>query len=519
MDAPWYGWVTDPPDLPDEVRRLLDAWSGAGESAPGAGRAVPVVPESDIRLPPATLPAAARQALAAAVGAGHIGDSDAARLRHTRGKSTVDLIRIRAGDVADAPDAVVLPGSADEVLAVLKVCAAHRVAVVPYGGGTSVVGGLTADRAASAAVIALDLRRLDRLLAVDPPSRLAVLEAGTRAPRATELLAAHDLTLGHVPQSYEYATIGGFAATRSAGQASLGYGRFDAMVAGLTVATPTGLLRTGCAPASAAGPDLRHLFLGSEGALGVITDVTVRVRPRPEVVRYEGWALHDFGAGIEAVRRLVQRGPAPAVVRLSDETETALNAGVAVIIGYEASAPEVAAQAAAVAAELGAAGARPLGTAPGEAWLARRFAAPALRDALLSAGAFVETLETAAYWSGLPGLYRAVRSVLVDALTLDGVAPLVLCHVSHAYETGASLYFTVAAPSADGVAARWSGVKAATLKAIHAAGGTVTHHHGVGRDHLTGYADELGGPGVELLRAIKRHLDPTGILNPGVLVP
>jgi alkyldihydroxyacetonephosphate synthase len=545
VDAPWYGWTEHPPELPGGIRRLIEAWAGPGEpaatapagtapaaTAPAATAparaAIAPVAESAVRLAPSRLPAQTRDALAAVVGAGHVDDGGAVRLRHTRGKSTVDLIRIRAGDATDAPDAVVLPGSAEEILAVLRTCAAHRVAVVPYGGGTSVVGGLTAARTATAAgsastataaVIALDLRRLDRLLAVDPPSRLAVLEAGVRAPRAAELLAAHGLTLGHVPQSWEYATIGGFAATRSSGQASAGYGRFDAMVAGLTVATPHGILRTGCAPASAAGPDLRQLFLGSEGALGVITDVTVRVRPLPEVVRYEGWALADFAGGIDAVRRLVQRGPAPAVVRLSDETEAALNAGVAVIIGYEGSAAEVAAQSTAVGEALGSAGGRALGPEAGEAWRARRFEAPRLRDALLAAGVFAETLETAAFWSGLPGLYHAVRSVLMDGLTRDGVPPLVLCHVSHVYETGASLYFTVAAPSAADVAAAWPGVKAATLKAIHGARGTVTHHHGVGRDHLAGYADELGGPGVDLLRAIKRHLDPDGILNPGVLVP
>jgi alkyldihydroxyacetonephosphate synthase len=514
MTIPWNGWDTEPPILPPALRDLVDAM--LGDRPPAASEPVP---ESAVKLQPSALPPGVRHGLAAVVGDAHIDDSDAARLRHTRGKSTVDLVRIRGGDASDAPDAVVLPASSEEVLAILRTCADNGVAVVPYGGGTSVVGGLTAERAPTAAAIALDLRRLNRLVAVDPPSRLAVLEAGVPAPLADELLGAHGLTLGHVPQSYEYATIGGFAATRSAGHASLGNGRFDAMVAGLTVVTPRGILRTGVAPASAAGPDLRQLFLGSEGAFGVITEVTVRVRPVPEVVRHEAWTVPGFDAGIDAVRALVQQRPTPAIVRLSDDAEAAANAGVGLIIGYAGSAGEVADQRAAVARVFEPAGATPLGTEPGEAWLAQRYHGPRLRDALLTAGLFTETLETATWWSGLPALYRAVRGALLDRLTVDGRAPLVLCHVSHPYETGASLYFTIAAAADPGIVPRWAAAKAATLTAIHAAGGTVTHHHGVGRDHVPGYRADLGETGVELLRAIKRHLDPAGILNPGVLVP
>jgi alkyldihydroxyacetonephosphate synthase len=251
----------------------------------------------------------------------------------------------------------------------------------------------------------------------------------------------------------------------------------------------------------------------------VITDVTVRVRPRPDVRRYEGWALADFAAGMDAVRRLVQRGPVPTVLRLSDAAEAALNGGVAVIVGAEGTAEAVAAQHAAATTALMAAGATPLGAEAGLAWVRQRFTAPILRDALLTAGVFAETLETATWWSGLPALYEGVRGALVDALTADGPPPLVLGHLSHAYETGAALYFTVAAPADSRILDRWAAARTAAVNAIHAAGGTVSHHHGVGRDHLAGYRDELGELGVDLLRAIKRQLDPTGILNPGGLVP
>jgi alkyldihydroxyacetonephosphate synthase len=238
----------------------------------------------------------------------------------------VDLLRLRGGEADAAPDAVVLPGSHDEVLAVLRACTAHRVAVVPFGGGTSVVGGLAPDRAGFTGVVALDLRRLDRLVDVDTEARLATLEAGVRAPRAERLLAEHGYTLGHFPQSFELASIGGFAATRSSGQFSAGYGRFDDMVMRLRVATPQGTVDVGRAPRSAAGPDLRQLFLGSEGALGVITAVTVRVRPAPGEPVVDGWAFESFTDGLVAVRALSQDCTLPTMVRLSDEVETAIGA-------------------------------------------------------------------------------------------------------------------------------------------------------------------------------------------------
>jgi alkyldihydroxyacetonephosphate synthase len=480
----------------------------------------PAVDLMSVRLPASDLPAPFTSALRDTIGVGHVRLDDEARARHSAGKSTVDLLRQRAGDVRDAPDAVACPASHAEVLAVLKLCDQHRIAVVPFGGGTSVVGGLArpADRAGFAGRIALDLRRLDRLVDVDATSRTATLEAGLRAPAADRLLAAHGLTLGHVPQSYEYASIGGFAATRSSGQASAGYGRFDDMVVALRVATPTGSIELGRAPASAAGPDLRQLFLGSEGTLGVITSVTARVRPRPATQRYEGWRFPTFERGTAAVRRLAQDGPCPAVLRLSDEYETAIGStrlesgGCLLVVGYE-DGPERAADEAGPV--LAASGGEPLGTGPGEHWAASRFAAPYLRDALLDAGAFAETLETAGFWSRLPDLYEAVRAALLDSL---GQA-VVLCHISHVYETGASLYFTVVCAQDGDPGGRWARAKGAASDAIIAGGGTISHHHGIGTDHRDWYAREIGGLGVDLLRAVKATVDPRGILNPGVLLP
>ncbi|WP_328564267.1 FAD-binding oxidoreductase [Streptomyces coelicoflavus] len=530
MDMLWNGWG-DPARataLPDTVTGLLRELLGVKP------RACAALPLAEIDVPESPLGEAARSALALAVG-GRDEDvrTDAeSRIRHTRGKSTPDLLRMRTGDTADTPAAVVLPDSHDEVLAVLAACAEHRLALVPFGGGTSVVGGLAPGR--DGMFVAVDLRRMNRLLDLDEVSRTATLQPGLRAPEAEALLAEYGYTLGHFPQSYEWATIGGFAATRSSGQASAGYGRFDEMVLGLTLATPSGTLDTGRAPRSAAGPDLRQLVLGSEGAFGVITSVTVRVRPVPRVRRYEGWRFASFDEGAAALRRLAQDGPRPTVLRLSDETETLIglaqpdaigaspehqDAGCLAVVGFEGTEEDTAHRREGAAAVLRECGGTFAGDEPGQRWAHGRYSAPYLRDSLLDAGALAETLETAAYWSRLPALYAAVREALTATLTGAGTPPLVMCHISHVYENGASLYFTVVSAQGEDAVAHWTRVKHAANEAILAAGGTITHHHAVGTDHRDWYVREAGPLGVGALRAVKRSLDPAGLLSPGVLLP
>ncbi|MFC9282394.1 FAD-binding oxidoreductase [Streptomyces collinus] len=527
MDMLWNGWG-DPAKaapLPDSVTGLLRDLLGVKP------RTTPALALADIDPPAPTAGPEALAALArAAGGTEHVRTDAESRIRHTRGKSTPDLLRLRAGDVVDVPQAVVLPATHDEVLAVLRACAAHGLAAVPFGGGTSVVGGLAPERSA---FVALDLRRMNRLQAVDPVSRTAVLQPGLRAPEAEALLAEHGFTLGHFPQSFEWATIGGFAAARSSGQASAGYGRFDDMVLGLTLATPEGTVETGRAPRSAAGPDLRQLILGSEGAFGVITSVLVRVRPLPATRVYEGWRFASFAEGTEALRRLAQDGPRPTVLRLSDETETLIGlaqpdaigagpesgAGCMAIAGYEGTAEDTALRREQAAAVLTECGGTLVGTEPGDRWAHGRYSAPYLRDALLDVGAFAETLETAAFWSRVPELYDAVRTALTDTLTGAGTPPLVMCHISHVYENGASLYFTVVSAQGADPVAHWAPAKHAANDAVLAAGGTISHHHGVGTDHRDWYVKEAGPLGIEVLRAVKRRLDPDGLLNPGVLLP
>ncbi len=534
----WWGWgaAEAHTPLPAGVRSLLEQVLGT------ACRDTPPVGTDALRLPVGSLADDAHAALVGVLGPAWVRDDRASLVRHCRGRSTTDLLRLRAGDAMDAPDAVVLPASHDEVHAVLAVCGRHRLAVVPFGGGTSVVGGLVAVRAGFAGVIALDVTRMNRLVSVDAKSQIVTVEPGVRGPALAAGLATHGFTLGHLPQSWEYATVGGFAATRSSGQASAGHGRFDSMVVGVRVATPVGTWELGRAPASAAGPDLRELVLGSEGAFGVITQVRLRVRPRPEATHYEGWRLTDFTGAADVLRTLAQRDLLPTVVRLSDEVETAAGlaggspvtadpvtggavtadpvpgGGCHLITGYEGRAGWVAARRSEVGELLRAAGAVALGRDIGARWLRDRFRGPYLRDALLDVGMFAETLETAGFWSTLPGLYTGVRDAIVAALAVQDAPGVVMCHISHVYPTGASLYFTVVYPQPGEPVASWGRVKAAATRAVLDAGGTITHHHAVGTDHQPWLAAEIGDIGMAVLRSVKDTLDPAGILNPGILL-
>ncbi|MBX7452402.1 MULTISPECIES: FAD-binding oxidoreductase [Mycobacteriaceae] len=525
----WNGWG-DPAaakPLSPGIRSLLEQALGIQPTD------VPAPSLDQVRLRPSALSPSDRDGFAAILGAEHVAVADHDRLLRAGGKSTLDLLRRRDFGVQDAPDAVLLPGSDDEVAAVLRFCADRSIAVVPFGGGTSVVGGLDPTRGRFKAVVSLDLRRLDQLWWLDEVSWEAELGAGVTGPDAERLLGERGFSLGHFPQSFCFATIGGFAATRSSGQDSAGYGRFDDMVRGLRAITPAGTLDLGRAPASAAGPDLRQLLLGSEGAFGVITRVRVRVHPVPQTTRHEAWSFPDFATGADALRAVVQTGTGPTVLRLSDEAETGVNLATTESIGeqqtitggclaitvFEGTEAHVASRHQETRDLLTAMGGTSLGDAAARAWEHGRFNAPYLRDSLLAAGALCETLETATTWSNVPLLKAAVTEALTTALADSGTPALVMCHISHVYPTGASLYFTVVAAQRGNPIEQWRTAKAAASEAMVRNGGTITHHHAVGADHRPWMRDEVGDLGVELLRSVKATLDPAGILNPGKLIP
>jgi alkyldihydroxyacetonephosphate synthase len=520
----WDGWG-DPDratELPRAVRALLPLMLGRLHRPPAT-------PEIDrVRVDESRLMEADVTALHAIVGDGHVSLDAQSRIRRAAGRSTPDLLR-RREDRQRVPDAVVRPADHDGVRDVLRAAAELDLAVVPFGGGTSVVGGVDPDAGTHRAVIALDLARLSGLVSLDEISGEAVLLAGTRAPEAERLLAERGFELGHYPQSYRYASIGGFAATRSSGQNSAGYGRFESMVTGIRMATPTGDLDLGRAPGTAAGPDLTRLLLGSEGVFGVITEVRLRVHRTPVERIVESWTFPDFETGAAALREVVQRAGGTTVIRLSDEAETGVSLAqigkIGKVLAKGASAVTVfegedAEHRRARTAELiTAAGGTSSGRTAAEDWARTRFDGPYLRDALLDAGVFCETLETATTWSNLHALRAAVTAALRDGFADAGAKSFVMCHASHVYPTGASLYFTVLAGIKSDPLDTWDVVKHRVGDAIMASGGTITHHHAIGRDHAPWLVDEIGDTGIRILRAVKRELDPRGIMNPGVLIP
>jgi alkyldihydroxyacetonephosphate synthase len=534
-DSKWWGWG-DPSIAPELDGPALETL----RERIGELRPAPPPPELDrFDLPPAQ---ALPPALIEAVGEGNVFTGAEDRLRHAGGCGYVDLARLRSGKLEAAPDAVVLPADAAEVKRILELCATESVAVVPFGGGTSVVGGVEPLRGPHDRVISLDLCRL-RGVEVDSRSLTACLGAGLRGPEAEAELGKHGLVLGHYPQSFEYATVGGFAATRSAGQASSGYGRFDALVSSVRLIAPAGDLRTLETPHTAAGPALRELVIGSEGVFGVIPDVTVRVRPAPRQRRYEAWMADGFEAGAEIVRALAQGPGLPDVIRVSDEEETEVSlalsgprgiagslfggylglrrrrGGCLIVVGLEGEEESVARRRSPSVRELHRGGAVYLGQAAGRSWEHGRYQGPYLRDTLMDMGAMVETLETSHTWSELAGLHDAVGGAIRDSLAGQGTPGLVFCHLSHAYADGASLYFTFISRSRQGAEVeQWSQVKRAACEAIVAAGGTITHHHAVGRDHAPYMESEVGATGLDVLRAVKDQLDPAGIMNPGKLL-
>jgi alkyldihydroxyacetonephosphate synthase len=535
----WWGWgdPAHPAGLDAHALGYL------GETVGIAARPRPPVALERVRIAPPRLSEQALGALGGIVGADGVRDEHGERVVHAAGKGYPDLVRLRAGEPEGAPDAVVYPASHAEVRAVLAHCAKASIAVVPFGGGTSVVGGVAPLSGEHSGVVALDMSRMRQVMELDRESLTVVVQAGARAPELERYLATRGLTLGHYPQSFEYVSLGGCAATRSAGQASTGYGSIDKLVLGLRLAAPSGEIALPAMPASAAGPGLRQLLVGSEGTLGVIDELSLRLRRAPQERVYEGVFFTDFAAGVEALRTLAQERAAPEVARLSDERETAMSLALAgvggvkgrlgraylglrgygegalAILGFEGAREEVAARRRRALALVRGSGGLAVGRSPGEAWRKGRYSAPYLRDELLTHGVMVETLETATQWSNVRRLRDEVERTIGNALSAGGTPGLVMCHVSHLYETGASLYFTFLARQREGEEIdQWLTVKRAASRAIVAGGGTITHHHAVGRDHAPWLESEVGTTGVAALRALKAELDPAGIMNPGKLL-
>jgi len=461
------------------------------------------------------------RALAALLEEGAVSTDEADLAAHAHDWWTLALLRQRRGDAFVHPAAVVRPASTEEVAAVLRWAQESRTPVVPFGGGSGVSGGAQA----IAGSISLDTRRMDRVLAVDRDALTISAQAGIGGRELEVDLAGRGLTLGHFPQSIDISTLGGWVAARSAGQKSARYGRLEDMVLGLEVVLPGGaVVRTRPAPASAAGPDLARLFIGSEGTLGVVTEATLAVRTAPRVVSHGAYGFSDFADGLLAVRRVAQEELRPAVMRLYDPSDVGIAFrdaserpdGSLLVLRFEGDAI-AGAEERAVRDIVETGGGKDLGASLAERWWEHRNDAVGtfrqiMLDGLLGPAAAVDTMEVAGLWPATH-LYDTVRAAL------EAHADVVGCHASHPYPQGTCLYFTfvfVGARDDAAVEARYRAAWAGAAEATLAAGGTITHHHGVGLLKAPWLPAELGAS-FEVLRAVKRALDPAGIMNPGKL--
>ncbi|MGH3647308.1 MAG: FAD-binding oxidoreductase, partial [Micromonosporaceae bacterium] len=400
------------------------------------------------------------------------------------------------------------------------------VAVVPYGGGSSVVGGVECrDPGDRAGVVSLDLTRLDRVLEVDPVSRAARIQAGAFGPALEEQLKPHGLTLRHFPQSFEFSTLGGWLATRAGGHYATLHTHIDDFVESLRVVTPSGISESRRLPGSGAGPSPDRLFLGSEGILGVITESWLRVQARPVHKASAAVSFTDFAAAVAATRAIAQSGLHPANCRLLDPGEAMLSGAgdgsqSVLVLGVESAAlPVDIAPLVEIAVAAGGT-ARSSGGDAVDAWRAAFLRMPYLRDGLARLSAVVETFETATTWDRVEELVAAVREELGAAIRrVTGADGMINCRFTHVYPDGAAPYFTVIAPGRTGSElAMWDELKATASELLLRHGGTITHHHAVGRDHRPWYDQQRPEPFALALRAAKQALDPAGILNPGVLI-
>lgn len=533
----WWGWGVDGFDKPitAEAEQLLIREIGMAEADN------PPKDIAEVAIPDSRLDEADLAALRDAVGEGAVCVDHDTRVRHAVGRSYPDLARLRAGVLDIAPDAVVVPRDEEAVARLLAACTERGIAVTPFGGGTSVVGGVEAVDGGHGRAVALSMVAFDRVLDVDLEANTVTVQTGVFGPDLEERLAPLGVTVGHFPQSFEFSTVGGWVSCRSAGQESSGYGRIDRNVIGMRVITPAGAMAFRDMPSSAAGPNPRELFLGSEGTLGVITQVTLQLHRRPDEMIFDTYFVDSFEHGLEIFRDLEQRGHIPHLARLSDEPETlfgieqmggatgpklkkylalrGMGTPCMMLFGFgQESRAEARAAREVLAARMLRHKCVRLGPIPGQLWVKHRFTSPYLRDVMMTRRVGVDTLETATTWEHAAELRRRIMDRMRAAAEAHGAPAYVFCHISHMYESGCSLYFTYFFREEPGrILDQWMDIKSAAGEAILEFAGTITHHHGIGQDHAPQNYAENTELFARVLRAVKAELDPAGILNPGKL--
>lgn len=519
----WWGWGTlEDAATTEEVVALVERVSAL---VPGHDLTDHEPPDvADLAVPaPRVTPPASLSALCSA-------DSED-RAGHAHGKAFRDVVRNLHGDLEHVPDLVARPRNETEVADLLDWCSRDGIAAIPYGGGSSVVGGI--EPRFDGPAVTIDLGALDRVLEVDTVSRAARIQAGVHGPHLEDQLRPHGLTLRHFPQSFEFSTLGGWLATRAGGHFATLYTHVDDLTESMRVVTPTGVSESRRLPGSGAGPSPDRLFLGSEGTLGVICEAWMRLQSRPRWQVTAPVAFDDHGAAVTATRTIAQSGLFPSNCRLLDATEAFLNAGTSVtggllLLAFESADHPVDPWLDRVLEIAGDHGGRPLTARDRDGrqgdvaagWRSSFLRMPYHRDVLARRSMIVETFETACTWDDLQTLHAAVTTAAEEAVREVCGSGLVTCRFTHVYPDGPAPYFGIYAPGRWGsTMAQWDEIKAAVSEAIATCGGTITHHHAVGRDHRPWYDRQRPDVFAAALAAAKSALDPAGILNPGVLLP
>ncbi len=526
----WNGWGDDSIALsiPPSAASFL-------EQRVGVGRRLADVSQQDIllRIPKSRLP---KHSL--------VSTDPLVRLLHARGQSFPNWIDLHTGHINTYPDGVAYPMSSEDVVSLLQYARSSGVHLIPYGGGTSVVGHIDVIKSKTP-VLTIDMSRMNRLIDLDTKSLLATFNAGVSGPDLEAQLRAHGFTLGHYPQSFEYSTLGGWVATRSSGQQSLHYGRIEKLFAGCRMETPIGELRIPAFPASAAGPDMRELVLGSEGRFGIITEACVRISPIPEGEEFHAVFFPDFEHGIEAVRQVLSAGLQLCMLRLSTSVETATTLALAghekligamerflsirglgtnpcmLLLGFCGRPILVRTyrnEALSITRKLGGVH---IGKTFGAQWHKNRFRTPYFRNTLWELGYGLDTLETAIDWGKTPRMVDLIESSLNTAIAEFGEKVHIFTHLSHVYPYGSSVYTTFLfrlANEPEETLARWRAMKSAASTAITSLGGTISHQHGVGTDHIPYLDAEKGAVGMAVISSLCHQFDPKGIMNPGKMV-
>ena len=546
----WWGWGHEDVSFSDADKPKLWPYL-SGELGLEQVEPTPPVKFDDVHLPAAKENAPFIAALRDALAHDQFSVDKKDRLIHAAGKAFRDLFRLRRGQVDFAPDLIIYPASEADVVAIVKAAHEHNAVLIPFGGGTNIAGCIEPKDRDERFIVSLDMCRMHRVLAVDKKSLLARIEAGVYGPHMEEQLEAEGVTLGHFPDSFVHSTLGGWVATRSAGMQSDKYGKIEDMVIALRMVTPSGTIVTRTVPNTSNGIDVRSLCVGSEGILGVITEVTVQVHRLPEKKMFEGWLFPDFESGIHAIHECMRHGTMPVITRLNDPGKTALSAAFKKVepplkqkIGaamkwylrnikgidftkccmmttaYEGDYDTFHMQRRESNRVFRKHGGVNLGEGPGNSFKEAKYDFPHVRDYLMDRGVMGDVSETSTTWDNLHNLYTKTITNIQKAIRDTGVDPWVGCHISHNYHTGASLYFTFGCRQIEGRELdQYLYIKKAAEDSFLQNGGTVSHHHAVGTEHLPWIEADLSPAGLKAVRAIKDGLDPKSVMNPGKILP